>query len=706
MMNSDNLVGKTLGSNRYEILEKIGTGGMATVYKAKDTLLNRYVAIKVLRDPLEDEKGVVANFVKEAQSSASLVHNNIVSVYDVGEEDGINYMVMEYVDGITLKEYIKTRGALPWQEACDFAIQIGQGISEAHFINIVHRDIKPQNIIMTRDKILKVTDFGIAKAVAGDTTVVNGNVLGSVHYISPEQARGGMTDARSDIYSLGIVLYEMLAGKVPFDGDSPVSVALMHLEKEPVNVKVVNLDVPTDLAYVTMKAMSKDQNARYQNVSELVEDLHAVLADEPLPSREGMYAEPEDEEKEELSGIEPDETDYDFNYQNDDDDDDVIAGYADDDEYDDEYDDIPNRGRTKRKTEVKKKSKKQKKEDRVAVVMALATIVSVVLVALGIWLIVSLNGEAKVPDFTNMTEEAAVKLAQEKGLVIAAERELSFSDTVPEHCVIEQDPKADEVVSKGTEIKLVISIGASGGDIPTPNVVNKTADEAIAEILEAGLNYEYVEEFSDTIPTNMVMRQIPLAGTKLNKDTDKIKLIISKGPQSAAQATPAGKQVSVPSVIGLNQSQAEGRIRTSGLQLGTVQRKASSSPEGTVILQSPDLGTKAIEGSYVSIVISTGEAEHTEENPPQTGSNPDQGGAGAGQEQPSGGTSKRTFTVKVPDNANDTVNVEIMMNGRSRYNATHPKGDTVTLDLEGSGVASVQAYIDGAKIVDKQIDFN
>ena len=289
-MNSDNLVGITLG-NRYDMLEKIGTGGMATVYKAKDTLLNRYVAIKILRDSLEGEEQVVSNFIKEAQSSASLVHNNIVSVYDVGEENGLNYMVMEYVDGITLKEYIKQKGALPWQEACDFAIQIGQGISEAHSINIIHRDIKPQNILMTKDKTLKVTDFGIARAVAGETTVVGGSALGSVHYISPEQARGGFTDARSDIYSLGIVLYEMLTGKVPFDGDTPVSVALMHLEKEPVNVKCVNLDIPTDLAYVTMKAISKEQSNRYQNVQEFVDDLHAVLADEPLPSRDDVYEE-------------------------------------------------------------------------------------------------------------------------------------------------------------------------------------------------------------------------------------------------------------------------------------------------------------------------------------------------------------------------------------------------------------------------------
>lgn len=699
-MNSEKLEGKTLGNNRYEMLEKIGTGGMATVYKAKDTLLNRYVAVKVLRDSLEDEKKVVANFVKEAQSSASLVHNNIVSVYDVGEEDGINYMVMEYVDGITLKEYIKTRGALPWQEACDFAIQIGQGINEAHSINIVHRDIKPQNILMTKDKILKVTDFGIAKAVAGDTTVVNGNVLGSVHYISPEQARGGVTDARSDIYSLGIVLYEMLTGKVPFDGDTPVSVALMHLEKEPVNVKVVNLEVPSDLAYVTMKAISKDQGARYASVSEFVDDLHAVLADEPLPSR--------DDTDYTAKGGTTAAVDDDVNGEEDD----YIVDANDDIPVivpDDEETEIENRGRTKRKTEVQKNTKKQKKEDRIAIILAFATILAVGLIAVGVWWMVHAGKEAEVPAFAGMTEQEAVQLAESKGLEIAPERELSFSDTVAEHCVIDQDPKAGSTVPKGTQIKLIISIGASGGDIPTPNVTNKNIDDAIKEILDAGLTYDVVEEFSDTIAAGNVIRQIPLAGTKLNKDSDAIKLTVSKGSQSGASAAPTGKTVSVPNVIGSSAGDAESRIQSAGLLVGTVQRKASSSAEGTVIQQSPDARTKAMQGSYVNIVISSGEAapapqepEQQQEEEPQTETPTDNGG---GEE--SGGSSTRTFTVKIPDTANDTVHVEILVNGRTVHSETHSKDEgAVSAQITGSGTAEVQAYIDGAKIADKTIDFN
>ncbi|MFQ9221217.1 MAG: Stk1 family PASTA domain-containing Ser/Thr kinase [Clostridia bacterium] len=588
-MNSDNLVGITLG-NRYDMLEKIGTGGMATVYKAKDTLLNRYVAIKILRDSLEGEEQVVSNFIKEAQSSASLVHNNIVSVYDVGEEGGLNYMVMEYVDGITLKEYIKQKGALPWQEACDFAIQIGQGISEAHSINIIHRDIKPQNILMTKDKTLKVTDFGIARAVAGETTVVGGSALGSVHYISPEQARGGFTDARSDIYSLGIVLYEMLTGKVPFDGDTPVSVALMHLEKEPVNVKCVNLDIPTDLAYVTMKAISKEQSNRYQNVQEFVDDLHAVLADEPLPSRDDVYEEVVPQEDYAYD----DESDFDDNL-------DVPETVEEEEPYEEE---LPARGRTKRKKVVKKKNKKQKKEDRIAVVLAISTAAVILLIVLGAFFFINMRKEAIVPDLKNMTIEQATAEIEKAGLHLADEIEYSLSDTVAENCVISQDPTAKKVVAKNSDVKLIVSIGSSGGDIVAPDVTGKQFDEAIAEILELELNYTVVEDESDDVPSGYVIRQTPLGGTKLNKD-DIINIHVSKGKGgSSAQATPATERVSVPSIIGLGREQAEATLKANGLNLGNVSRKASSAQEGTVISQSPELGKTANKGSYVSIVLS------------------------------------------------------------------------------------------------------
>ncbi|MCC8160983.1 MAG: Stk1 family PASTA domain-containing Ser/Thr kinase [Oscillospiraceae bacterium] len=709
-MNIDNLVGMTLG-NRYDMLEKIGTGGMATVYKAKDTLLNRFVAIKILRDSLEDEKNVVSNFIKEAQSSASLVHNNIVSVYDVGEEDGLNYMVMEYVDGITLKEYIKHKGALPWQEACDFAIQIAQGISEAHSINIIHRDIKPQNILMTKDKTLKVTDFGIARAVAGETTVVGGSALGSVHYISPEQARGGFTDARSDIYSLGVVMYEMLTGKVPFDGDSAVSVALMHLEKEPVNVKCVNMDIPTDLAYVTMKAISKEQRARYQDVQELVNDLHAVLADEPLPSREEMYKrtmQEQDEDTIETDGFDSEDIDV-------------------PEILDNEDEDIQPRGRSNRKKESKKKNKKQKKEDRIASVLAISTVAVILLVALGAFFIVNMSKESVVPDFTNMTIEEAKAAAEDAGLNIADEIEYSLSDTVAENCVISQDPEAKKVVKKNSDIKLIVSIGSSGGDIPAPDVEGMSFDDAVVAIIEAGLNYTVKEEYSDEVQEGYIIRQTPLGGTKLDAD-DSINLHVSKGKEEDAEATPAAEKVSVPSIIGLGREQAEATLKANGLNLGSVSRGESSAPEGTVISQSPELGKTAAKGSFVSIVLSRGQAEETasEEQVTET---TDTSAESGGEEQSTGSettvesntssgtgsdntstesaTSTRTFTVKIPDTANDTVDVEIVVNGRSIYNATHSKDEgTVSIDITSSGTAEVQAYIDGSKVSDKTINFS
>ena len=692
-MNSDNLVGITLG-NRYDMLEKIGTGGMATVYKAKDTLLNRYVAIKILRDSLEGEEQVVSNFIKEAQSSASLVHNNIVSVYDVGEENGLNYMVMEYVDGITLKEYIKQKGALPWQEACDFAIQIGQGISEAHSINIIHRDIKPQNILMTKDKTLKVTDFGIARAVAGETTVVGGSALGSVHYISPEQARGGFTDARSDIYSLGIVLYEMLTGKVPFDGDTPVSVALMHLEKEPVNVKCVNLDIPTD------------------------------LADEPLPSRDDVYEEVTPQEDYAYD----DESDFDDNL-------DVPETVEEEEPYEEE---LPARGRTKRKKAVKKKNKKQKKEDRIAVVLAISTAAVILLILLGTFFFINMRKEAIVPNLTNMTVEAATAEIEKAGLHLADEIEYSLSDTVAENCVISQDPTAKKIVAKNSDVKLIVSIGSSGGDIVAPDVTGKQFDEAISEILELELNYTVVEEESDDVPSGYVIRQTPLGGTKLNKD-DIINIHVSKGKgESSAQATPAAERVSVPSIIGLGREQAEATLKANGLNLGNVSRKASSAQEGTVISQSPELGKTANKGSYVSIVLSKGEEAQADQSNQQAEQNNssqtknEQNNASTNQNSSSNSntssndnsssntsdssnsdsgssnqTSTRTFTVKIPDTADDSVDVEIVANGKTVHNAVHSKDEgTVSVEITGSGTAEVQAYIDGSKVSDRTINFN
>ena len=273
------LEGKLLG-NRYEIIEKIGNGGMATVYKAKCHVLNRYVAVKILKDEFTTDQEFIKRFEVEAQAAASITHPNIVSVYDVGKDGNLYYIVMELIQGKTLKEIIlEEHGPLPWKWSINIAIQIASALEVAHKNNIVHRDVKPHNIIITEDGVAKVTDFGIAKAVSNSTITAFGTTIGSVHYFSPEQARGGYTDAKSDIYSLGVVLYEMLTGKVPFDADTPVSVALKHIQEEPIAPKQLNEKIPQAANDIILKAMRKDTNLRYQSVTLMLKDLKQVLKD-------------------------------------------------------------------------------------------------------------------------------------------------------------------------------------------------------------------------------------------------------------------------------------------------------------------------------------------------------------------------------------------------------------------------------------------
>ena len=272
-----NLEGKLLG-NRYEIVEKIGNGGMSTVYKATDKVLKRYVAVKILRDEFTTDEEFVKRFEAEAQSAARLTHANIVSIYDVGVDGNLHYIVMELIQGKTLKEIIiEERGPLPWKWSVNVAVQIASALEAAHKNNIVHRDIKPHNIIITEDGIAKVTDFGIAKAVSNSTITAFGTTIGSVHYFSPEHARGGFTDAKSDLYSLGVVMYEMVTGRVPFDADTPVSVALKHMQEEPEEPIDINPSVPTAINKIIMKALQKDTTLRYQSSTEMLRDLKKSL---------------------------------------------------------------------------------------------------------------------------------------------------------------------------------------------------------------------------------------------------------------------------------------------------------------------------------------------------------------------------------------------------------------------------------------------
>ena len=545
----NNMIGKILGE-RYEILEVIGSGGMAVVYKARCKLLNRFVAVKVLKEHLKTDTEVVKRFSTESRAAASLSHHNIVSVYDVGETpEGLNYIVMEYVDGVTLKRYIEGKGRLGWGEACQLAYQIAMALQCAHENGIVHRDIKPHNILLTRDRTLKVADFGIARTTGSDTVIASGNngVLGSVHYISPEQARGGYVDARSDVYSLGVVLYEMLSGKVPFDGENPVSVALMKLENEPKDIRDTAVNIPDSVAAVVMKAISKDQGERYMNAAAMAYDLKEILDGSDV----------------------------------------TMAIHK----------------RTTQKKQTKKT--KNKKSNTTSAVIVMSVILAV-LFGVGAYFFFYGGGkEYQVPDLMNMTLEEAIELAQKEGFKIEEENiTYEESDEFEEGTVMNQDPGANSFVKK-REIKLVISIGENAGDIEVPNVVGYDYEKAKDVLKKANLKYKKIEEDSDE-DENTVIRQSPKQGTMLGEGYEVI-LYVSNGKGKASPTpTETNKLTPVPKLEGEDYEDASDILKKSNLKLGNVSKEESDKPAGTIISQNPKSGSESPEGSYVNIVVSSG----------------------------------------------------------------------------------------------------
>jgi serine/threonine-protein kinase len=655
-MNGDYLVGMTL-SNRYEILDIIGVGGMATVYKAKDRLLNRYVAVKVLRDSLKDDGEIVRRFNSESQAAASLSHHNVVSVYDVGCEQGVNYFVMEYVEGITLKEYITKKGRLDWHEACQFAVQVGLAIDHAHSKKIVHRDIKPHNILITHDMTLKVTDFGIASAVSSETMVMGSSALGSVHYISPEQARGGYTDERSDIYSLGVVLYEMLTGQLPFRGDNAVSVALMHLNDEPNDIREIMPSIPENIAHIVMKAISKEQHARYQTAMDMVKDLRSVLnasmIGEDAEDATRRISVKKDNDKMEQGG--------------------------------------KCRGKRKQKTA------QQKKEDKIAVILAVATVVVIAAIALGTFFLMRGGSrEVQVPDLTNKTIEEATQMIENAGLKLDSTTEQAYDDNIEEGHIISQEPGANQYAKKNAKVKLVVSMGKSDGNIEVPSVTGIDYKKAITQLTDKELDYRVVQEANDNYNANEVIRQSPISGTKLKKG-DVVTLYVSSGASQPSEEP----TMKVPGVIGKTRSEAEKAIKEAGFLVGNVSREYNDAPENTVISQSPTSGSESPSRSYISIVLSRGPSNNTITNAPtQPPSNHTQAPTNAPE------ATVKTLTLQLPQDGRETVHVKVVANGKTIHDQNHATSErAINIPVKSTNDASVQAYIDGQCVVDKVIEF-
>ncbi len=558
------LKGRLLG-NRYEIIEKIGSGGMATVYKAKCHVLNRYVAIKILRDEFTTDEEFIKRFEVEAQSAASITHPNIVSVYDVGVDGNLYYIVMELIKGKTLKEIIiEEKGPLPWKWSVNIAGQIASALETAHKNHIIHRDIKPHNIIITEDGVAKVTDFGIAKAVSNSTITAFGTTIGSVHYFSPEHARGGYTDEKSDLYSLGVVMYEMLTGKVPFDADTPVSVALKHMQEEPTPPIEVNPNIPSAVNDIIMKALRKDTNLRYQNATAMLVDLRRALK--------------------EPNGDFVDNNDYqnDFPTQR-------ISTIGLEEE---------NRNS---KPNNKKSGKKQNKFVQfIKKHKVLSSIIGLILLfVITIALTVGISNATRpkdvgIPNLVGKTVDEAKDILKQNKLNYVEESQ-EYSADVPEGQIISQNPPYVEGrrIKEKTDVKVVISKGTETTTIP--KLKGLTKEEAQEAADEAKIKLDFQEETSKTVEAGVIIKQEKSEGDTVTVG-DTVKVYISVGTGI--------KQVKVVSVVGQDEETAKQTLEGLGLVIEKVNySKDKSQTNGVVIEQSVTAGTTVDEGSKITLTV-------------------------------------------------------------------------------------------------------
>lgn len=591
-------------ADRYEIVGKVGAGGMADVYKAKDHTLGRFVGIKVLKQEFSEDMNFVTKFRTEAQSAAGLEHPNIVNIYDVGSENAMYYIVMEYVEGITLKTYIEKKGQLSFKEAVSIAIQVGRGIEAAHNKHIVHRDIKPQNIIISTEGKVKVTDFGIARATNNNT--INSEVMGSVHYASPEQARNGFVDGKSDIYSLGIVMYEMVTGRVPFDGESAVAIAIQHLQEEMVNPSAYAPDLPVSLEKIILKCTQKSPDRRYATISDLLMDLKKALIspDEdfvvlvPIGHQEKtrvMKQEEVESIKQQTRDIYYEEAAQDEDQEPEDDEDEDDEGFLN-----------------------------PKMEKAVTIMGIVAAVIIVVIIVyiggsfLGLFRFGAKKDDAKAPDkvqsqdqededdkagkkdqetvemieLRGKTYEEAMNALNTIGLGIRRAGEES-SDQYEQGQIVSQSKEAGSEVEKNTTIDVTISSGA--GEFEVPSLAGLDKDAAELKLKEFGLtgNYDFV--YSDDIPNGIMVSQTPEAGAKAKKG-DTITVMLSRGPEPIVMID----------VQNLPEAEAKAQLQALGLGVTTNSDYNDEIAEGHVISQSIVEGKTVEKGTTVTLTISMG----------------------------------------------------------------------------------------------------
>ena len=645
----DQYIGKML-DNRYEILERIGTGGMAIVYKAKCHRLNRLVAIKILKSDLAQNEEFRRRFNAESQAVAQLSHPNIVSVYDVSRGGDMEYIVMELIDGITLKQYMEKRGQLNWRESLHFITQIMRGLSHAHSRGIIHRDIKPQNIMVLRDGSVKVADFGIA-CLADSAQTLTQEALGSVHYISPEQARGDRPDARSDIYSSGVVLYEMLTGRLPFEGESAVSVAIQHLSSIPLAPREINPDIPEQLELICMKAMAPDLEHRYQSADAMIADLEAFRKN------------PEVEMKFDLSDLRPEENDEPTRTIR------TMPSHTVTIPVHQPERNYPRRERDEDEEPRRAGSGKRGVLVSAVTVAAVAVVIVLFKTILGSFAPAAVD-QYQVPDLYNMTIEEAESDPRIEGVFEIQKAGSEFSTDVPEGHILRQDPKKGET-RKGSQlvIQVWVSAGEETGEVP--DLENKSEQDA--RILLEKLNKEYnleltveapeeLKQFSEEITEGYVIKTEPAQGEILKKG-DTVKLILSKGPDI--------KPVTVLPFVGMSIDSVLSQLESYKLtcDAADVEVVDSDKPGGTIVWQSPASGETVPEWTTIKFRVSAGLA-----------------------------SSALPITVDIPQNGKDIVKVEIYVGDEPnpQYSETVYEADgAVSTTLYGTGRKMVKVYFDG-----------
>ncbi len=570
-------------NGRYLILGNIGSGGMANVFLARDLILDREVAIKVLRYDFLNDQSAIRRFQREMLASTELVHPNIVTVYDAGQEGETQFLVMEYVKGMDLKRYIQTQYPIPYDRIVDIMQQILSAVALAHQHRIIHRDLKPQNILIDESGTVKITDFGIAVALSETSITQTNSMLGSVHYLSPEQARGSMATNQSDIYAIGIILYEMLTGKVPFDGESAVTIALKHFQEEIPSVRLYDRHVPQSLENVVLKATAKDPIDRYQSAEEMSADLATALDPSRLNEPAWHPANHVEETKvlpnitEQMPTVAPVEE--------------IVT------KPEKEAEEKPVPSKKKAKDQQKPKSKKK------LLFLGIAAVLVIGIATIAFSVLGGGKNEISVPDVSNLSESAARSKLQEAGLKAAGQTEEITSDKIPEGKVVKTNPEAKAIVQKGREVVLYISTG--GRKIKMKDYTDMEYNEAVEALVKLDFKESKIkkkEEYSDTVEKGKIISQTPEANSEVTPDKTSVKFVVSKG----------AKPIKISDYIGMTINEALLDLANNGINESQVKQTQQESDKeaGTILSQTPSAGSSVTPGNtMINFVVSSGPNE-------------------------------------------------------------------------------------------------